>query len=65
MLVINDRLAQGLTAGQDDMEIEIFNDKYCKHDREKEDHDLEKIWFVSGKVTMTSFLRPSPENYVN
>ena len=24
--------------------LEFFNDEYCKHDPEKEDHDPEKSW---------------------
>ena len=31
--------AQGLTIGQDGMEIESPNDEYCKHGPEEEDHD--------------------------
>ena len=33
---------KGLNTGQDEMEIPIPSDEYCKHDSEKEVHDAEK-----------------------
>ena len=42
MIVINDRGTQGLPTRHDHIEIETPNNKYCKHDHEKEYHDPEK-----------------------
>ena len=42
MIIKNDRGTQGLTTGQDDMEMESPYDENCKYDAEKEDHHPEK-----------------------
>ena len=38
MIAKDDRESTKLTTGQGDMEIESYNDEYCKHDPKKEDH---------------------------
>ena len=35
---MNRRSTQGLNTGQDGIDIRIPNNKYCKHNPEKEDH---------------------------